>query len=139
MGKLERFQQDKKFGYKDESGDVILPAEYDYVPWVWNLNNNGIVIKNRKAGLVNREGSLIVDCLYDDIIPLSATLYAARLNDLDSWTFCIFTIEGEKVVDFGNYKFVERRGDYVVCYKECYSKESYRTGEFDGSRITFYQ
>lgn len=137
MGKLEQFQQDKKFGYKDESGDVILPAEYDYVPWVWNLNNNGIVIKNRKAGLVNREGSLIVDCLYDDIIPLSATLYAARLNDLDSWTFCIFTIEGEKVVDFGNYKFVERRGDYVVCYKECYSKESYRTGElYDYKHMT---
>lgn len=129
MGKLEKFQQDNKFGYKDELGEVILPAEYDYVPWVWSLNNNGIVIKNRKAGLVNHEGSLIVDCLYDDIIPLSATLYAARSNDSESWTFCIFTIGGEKVVDFGKYKFVERRGDYLVCYKVCNSKESYRTGE----------
>ncbi len=129
MEKIEEYQIGNKFGYKDEQGNVVLPPEYDYVPWAWTLNNNGTVIKNRKAGLVNHEGSLIVDCLYDDIIPLSATLYAARVNDSNSWSFGIFSIDGNEIVEFGHYKFVERRGDYIVCYKECHSKESHYTGK----------
>ena len=126
---MRNIKIENKFGYKDEQGKVVLPPEYDYVPWAWTLNNNGTVIKNRKAGLVNYEGSLIVDCLYDDIIPLSATLYAARVNDSNSWSFGIFSIDGNKIVEFGHFKFVERQGDYIVCYKECHSKESDYTGK----------
>lgn len=124
MEKVEKFQIGNKFGYKDEQGKVVLPAEYDYVPWVLTQDNNEIVIKNHKVGLVNPEGKLIVDCLYDDIIPLSETLYAARLNDSATWSFGIFNIAGDKIVEFGNYKFVKRREDYIVCYKKCESKES---------------
>ena len=129
MLKIERFEIGDKFGYKNEYGEVVLPVEYDYVPREIDFNKTDVVIKNRKAGLVNHEGSLIAGCIYDDVIPLSETLYAARINNLDSWSFGVFNIDGKTIVEFGNYTFIERNGDYLICYKASYSSESKVTGK----------
>lgn len=58
------FQKDGKFGYIDEQGEIMIPANYDAVePYIEGL---GLVVKEGKIGFLNKSGELNIPFEYED-------------------------------------------------------------------------
>ena len=56
---------DGKYGVVNSKGQVIVPFEYDYI----SSYNQGlaIVAKNKKKGLVDVNGKMVIPVMYEDI------------------------------------------------------------------------
>jgi hypothetical protein len=70
----EVFEENGKFGIKDHSGNIIIPAEYDFLrsPYVYvdDLRTMPVIAeKNGKLGLISNDGknTVVADFIYDDI------------------------------------------------------------------------
>ena len=55
-----------KYGYIDSAGNQITAFDYAYAwPFISENSSVTIVDKGLKHGLINRQGTLVVDCIYD--------------------------------------------------------------------------
>ena len=71
---------DRKFGFIDINGDVVIDCEYDYYDdfseglSAVKLNSNG------KYGFIDKEGNLVIDYKYDSVSHFSEGLSAVKIN-----------------------------------------------------------
>ncbi len=89
-------RKNKKWGFIDEKGKLIIPFVYDKVEY-FTINGLCPVVKNGKAGFINKSGKEIIPVIYDD----------ARSEQLDDivivkknkkWAF--FNNQGKQLSDF---------------------------------------
>ena len=71
MAKLEQFEVDGKYGYKDENGKVVIKPIYNDGPVCFGTESNhnnkfACVAKGTLWGVINEQGEKIVNFLYDD-------------------------------------------------------------------------
>lgn len=62
--KIYAYTENEKWGYKDKSGKVVIPAEYDIVTTINEYGFGGIK-KDSKWGVVSEEGKVIVEPSYE--------------------------------------------------------------------------
>jgi hypothetical protein len=70
------FEQDKKIGYMDKNGTVVVPPVYDYDSSVISSGNipifqNGYakVLQNKKCGLIDKTGKLLIPLEHEYLTP----------------------------------------------------------------------
>jgi hypothetical protein len=70
------FEQDKKIGYMDKNGTIVVPAVYDYDSSVISTGNipifqNGYakVLQNKKCGLIDKTGKLLIPPEHEYLTP----------------------------------------------------------------------
>ncbi|MDL2239787.1 WG repeat-containing protein [Bacteroidales bacterium OttesenSCG-928-K03] len=63
---LTRFSENKKWGYKDNDGKIVIPANYDEVSVIF-YDEMARVKLNNKWGFINKEGKEIIPIIYDNI------------------------------------------------------------------------
>ncbi|MFZ2890092.1 WG repeat-containing protein [Sulfuricurvum sp.] len=67
FAKLKDFKGDNgKFGYKDESGVVVIPLKYDYAKRFFSDNGLAPVKLNGKWGYINAKDEVVVPLKYDN-------------------------------------------------------------------------
>jgi hypothetical protein len=63
--------KEKKFGFTDEKGNVVIPIKYNYSEEISETNgfHNGLAKaeQNKKRGLIDKTGKPVIPCDYDDI------------------------------------------------------------------------
>ena len=64
-------QENEKYGFIDEQGNVVVPIEYDQIVGGGFNNGIAIVIKYGDFGLVNAKGELVLPCEYEECMPYS--------------------------------------------------------------------
>jgi hypothetical protein len=65
---LVPFQSGALWGYKDRtSGKIIVQPQYSFADYLFTKGVTK-VIKWKKAGLMNRSGTEVIPCIYDDIL-----------------------------------------------------------------------
>lgn len=64
---LQEFEEDDKYGFKDENGKVVIPPSYNSVS---KLENGLIVVENEnyKSGIINNKGEYVAEPIYDTIL-----------------------------------------------------------------------
>ena len=58
------FQENKKWGFMDREGDIMVPPNFDYVESY--SEGLALVIKNQKLGFIDKAGKIIIPIDYDD-------------------------------------------------------------------------
>lgn len=66
---LARYEIDGKYGYLNELGDEVIPAQYEYAEF---FNNGYACVGNkidgkRKYGCINTDGTMVIPLIYDDV------------------------------------------------------------------------
>lgn len=61
------YKKDRKYGYMDESGKVVIPCVYD-VACPFDKLGHALVGKKGKFGYINRRGEVIIPIIYDSAI-----------------------------------------------------------------------
>lgn len=118
---------DRRTGYIDRSGNVVIPAAYEAArPFC--RDGTAVVRKQKKWGIINAKGGFLAEPQYDDVRCFAEDLAAAKKG---SWGFIdrkgAYTIEPRfaSVEDFsdglaafktaaGAYGVIDRNGSVVV-------------------------
>jgi hypothetical protein len=100
------FEENGKFGLKNTNGDVLIPAEYDYLGW---SNHSFSVIENVTGyrlrdqwGLINLSNQKITKAEFTDLSPGHGSILVARkklTNSVSIKAGCI-TTSGKTVIPF---------------------------------------
>lgn len=61
----ELFEENGKSGFKDENGDIIIPAKFDNADYF--INGRAIVTVKEKKGVIDAKGNYILEPTYDYI------------------------------------------------------------------------
>ncbi|TDQ25483.1 WG repeat-containing protein [Tenacibaculum caenipelagi] len=56
---------DNKYGYLDKKGKEVIKANFDFANQF--INDFAVIIKDRKKGIINKKGEIIIDPIYNDI------------------------------------------------------------------------
>ena len=75
---LKYFESNNKFGYKDRNNEIIVQPIYE--SGYYFKNGLCIVIKNKKYGVINSKGEIIIDIKYEYIWLFDEWAVAKRLN-----------------------------------------------------------
>lgn len=127
---LERISRYSKIGYKDESGTIVIEPIFDEGPLLVELSeNNGdsyaSVLKDRKCGVINQSGIIIVPFEYEEAYHLFDNLFAVRKQtDDESWVFGVINSKGTMVIPF-IYKLIIQKYPFILCYENAYSKRKH--------------
>jgi hypothetical protein len=71
-------RQDKKFGFINIKGELVIPMVYD---WVGNFNEGLVAVAtDRKYGFINKENQLVIPQKYDKAYTYSKGRGIIRLN-----------------------------------------------------------
>ena len=62
----ERFEENDKWGFKDKSGNVVIPCMYDYIEWRFE-NGRVVVCIDDKRGVINAANNIVIPIEYDRI------------------------------------------------------------------------
>lgn len=62
----ERYEENGKYGFKDENGKVVIPCVYDRVGWSWDNGYCEVTIDDRK-GYIDSDGKVVVPIDYDSV------------------------------------------------------------------------
>jgi len=106
--------KNKKWGFIDEDGILVIPMIYDHVEY-FTKNNLSAVGKSGKAGFINREGKEVVPTIFEKVIGEQLDdLVIARKNY--KWAF--FNSKGNQLTDF-LYTNVQRtwKGDETTFFE----------------------
>jgi hypothetical protein len=79
---LVSVQKDGLWGYVDLLNKVIVPSTYDEARSF--DNESAIVSFNKRYGILNTKGAIVVPIIYDEIIKLNDKLYVTRLGDVST-------------------------------------------------------
>ncbi len=105
-------KQNKKWGFIDERGRIVIPPSFDHAG---DFNNCLAVVKKEgKYGIINTTGRLVVQPLYDGIKFLNNSLIAVRNDSL--WGITDYS---NRVLVAPRYTAVEPAGSaFVAVYNE---------------------
>lgn len=56
----------RKYGYIDETGEYVIPAQYDAAT-DFNEFNLAVVTIGEKKGIIDSNGNYLLDCEYDNV------------------------------------------------------------------------
>lgn len=154
MAYLQKFEDEHgKIGYKNES-TVIVECKYDDGVYSFGRSRSldrpyGVVIKSMKCGVIDENGQEVIPCEYDEVRYLFSDLFAVRRNitqnveelslcaenhpKQDGWEYGVINSKLEIIIPF-KYKFIERIGSMIRCYKNAISsrKYSFKALDIDG-------
>src|SRR5690606_2953533 len=69
---------EKKWGYKDETGAIIIPPKYD---WASKFSEGlALVELNRKSGFIDKTGAVIIPLEYDAVASFSEGLASVSIG-----------------------------------------------------------
>ena len=60
-----RFEENRHYGYKSPSGEILIPAQYSYAPE--NASERMKVWVGGKCGYINKAGEEVMPIIYDDL------------------------------------------------------------------------
>ena len=80
---LEKFNEGKKWGFLDSSGNVVVPAKYDTVHY-FTEDITSVYIKG-VWGFIDKSGNEVISPKYSDVVKFSEGFAAVRLNE--KWGF----------------------------------------------------
>ena len=60
-----RFEENRHYGYKSPSGEILIPAQYSYAPE--NASERMKVWVDGKCGYINKAGEEVMPIIYDDL------------------------------------------------------------------------
>ena len=102
---LKFYEQNKKWGIKNRQNDKITQAVYDTIQTF--LNNNAIVSKHNKYGLIDTSGKILIPISFDAISNIEEGYLivgkkekADYSNFIFNWKFAIMKENGELFTDF---------------------------------------
>lgn len=116
---IDTFEINGKYGFKDE-WRIILPAQYDAAESF--RGDYAIVVLNNKFGIINKEGTFVVENKYDDLHHLFDQYYYARINDGDTWSCGVIDTTGAIIIDFSFKCIYSKDNKYFNCYNEAECK-----------------
>src|SRR3954467_12358635 len=61
---LVRFYENAKVGYKDDNGNVVVPAKYEAGSEFYE--GMALVLQNRLRGFINNKGEVAIPFMYND-------------------------------------------------------------------------
>jgi len=77
-GKLIRFYENAKVGYKDASGKVVVPAKF-YAGSEF-FEGFAIIVDNNKRGYLNAKGEIAIPVQYEDAGPFVGGLAKVKIS-----------------------------------------------------------
>lgn len=93
---LEHYQENGKYGFRDQHGNTIIEAQYDNLGWDF-YNGFENVMLQKKWGVINRKGDLVIPIIYDYIGDFNTEGYAeAKLNG----SFGMIDSSGRTIIEF---------------------------------------
>lgn len=126
MAILERYKQDNRIGYKDETGTIVINAIYDDGPMCFGVHSGretpyAIVAKLLSCGIIDENGNEIIPFEYEEIIHLFDNIFAVRRKAEDEqWDFGVIDINGNVLIPF-EYKYITNEGRYIKCFRTAVS------------------
>lgn len=111
---LAAVSKNKKWGFIDEFGKLVIPMIYDEVDY-FEKNNLCSVSKNGKSGFINKKGKEIIPIIYEKV-------KSEQLDDLvivrKNYKWAFFHNKGKQLSDF-IYKDVQRawKGDKTTFFE----------------------
>ncbi len=78
LGKFVKFRNYKGFGLYDTKGNVIIPQEQDSIDLLFG--GMFLVSKNYKYGLVDFDGNIIADYIFDDVYMPKPNIMRVKYN-----------------------------------------------------------
>ena len=133
MAYLESFEENKKYGYKDNSGNIVVVPLYDSAPYSFGLESPSKcryanVCINDKWGVIDESGRIIVPIQYKEARPLINDLFAVLKCDKSTnynYKYGAIDVGGNTIIPF-NYKLIHVNGGYIECFKDAnYSTSSH--------------
>jgi hypothetical protein len=114
-----KVQQSSKWGIINRNGDMIIPCIYEDV-YVFDFNKTdwlecpyihffsmddklsmAVVKQNGKWGLINKQGKIAAQCIYDEIfIPVVEVFYEGRVAVKQNGKWGFLNTKGENVIPF---------------------------------------
>lgn len=110
--------QDGKLKLVDKSGETKLESGFDTIE---DINGDSIIItKNRLYGVINLDGTYIINPEYEDLKNINGTYYIAKKNG----AYGVISISNKNVVDF-TYKTMEyiKTADFIQADNENYKTD----------------
>ena len=111
---LAAVSKNKKWGFIDETGKLVIPMIYDEVDY-FNQNNLSSVSKNGKSGFINKKGVEIIPIIFEMV-------KSEQLDDLvivrKNYKWAFFDNKGKQLSDF-LYNDVQRawKGDKTTFFE----------------------
>jgi WG containing repeat len=75
---IYRAEIEKKLGYVDVEGNIIIPIIYDEIKEF--VNGKAIIRLNQKYGYIDRQGNVLIPCIYDEILEFKNQKTFSKLN-----------------------------------------------------------
>lgn len=106
-----RVSQNDKTGYYSKSGDMIFPPIY---PFAELIRGNSFRVQNvnKKWGVISKDGNIIANVIYDEIVPIGRNLFKIRINQ--KWG--IIRNDGKLILDI-QYEDIEDGNEKAVLVK----------------------
>ena len=136
----ERFYQNDKFGFKDENGNIVIPAKYNFA---YSFSEGlAMVSVNGKWGFIDKNDNMVIPAKYDGAASFSEGLAKVSVNDKrgfidknnnmvipakydDAWSFSGGLA---KVSVNGKWGFIDKNDNMVILAK--YDDASSFSGSF---------
>jgi hypothetical protein len=96
---VSRFYENGKVGYKNASGQVVIPATYYAGSEMMQLASGGnyaIVVKDRKRGYIDDRGNAFIPFIYEDASVFSYNLARVMMNGKNGF----INANGETLIPF---------------------------------------
>ena len=127
--KLFTVKREGKYGFADESGNIVLPCVWSYV---WDFSEGLALVSNddKKYGFINRRGEVIIPCKWNGALSFHKDLAAVK-DDNNKWGF--INKEGNIVIpnmwndvmwfseglarvmdEHNNYGYIDKKGINVI-------------------------
>lgn len=92
--RLIRIEEDGKYGFADDSGNVVIPCQWE---WAWSFSEGLAPVQDDKGkwGYINKTGKVVIPCKWKDAWDFSEGL-AAVMDDNLTWGYIDKT--GEEVI-----------------------------------------
>lgn len=93
---LAAVKKNKKWGFIDEKGKLVIPMIYDAVDY-FTQNNLSAVVKNGKSGFIDKKGEEIIPIIYEMV-------RSEQLDDIviarKNYKWAFFDNKGKQLTDF---------------------------------------
>lgn len=123
------FEENKKFGFKNAKGEILIPAKYD---GAWGFSEGLAMVKlNGKFGFIDEDDDVIIPIKYDEAMHFSEGLARVQVDKkygfIDQKGNSVISPIYEKAESFAEgltpvafvdkYGFIDKKGNVVIDFK----------------------